>query len=62
VVLASIISNQEIRTQRKRQIWVKPPFAEVKEWYSMRRFRLRRHWRAYNEALIIAGQNLKWLL
>jgi hypothetical protein len=33
VALASIISNQEIRTERKRQIWVKPPCAEAKEWH-----------------------------
>jgi hypothetical protein len=63
VALASIISNQEIRTERKRQIGVKPPCAGAKEWHGMRHFRSRRRWRANSEALMLAaGQNLKWLL
>jgi hypothetical protein len=48
---------------RKRQVWVEPLFAEGKQWYGLRRFRLRRLWRVNIEALLIgAGLNLKRLL
>jgi len=48
---------------RKRRVWVEPMFAEAKEWHGMRRFRLRRLWRANAEAMVIAaGQNVKRLL
>jgi hypothetical protein len=51
------------RALRKRKVWVEPLFGEAKEWYGMRRFRLRRLWRVNCEALVIAaGQNLKRLL
>jgi len=47
----------------KRKVWVEPLFAEAKEWYGLRRFRLRLLWRVNIEALrIAAGQNLKRLL
>jgi hypothetical protein len=48
---------------RKRSVWVEPLFAEGKQWYGMRRFRLRLLWRVTSEAhMIAAGQNLKRLL
>ncbi len=48
---------------RKRRVWVKPLFAEAKEWHGMRRFRLRRLQKVNQEALMIAaGQNVKRLL
>jgi hypothetical protein len=47
----------------KRRVWVKPLFAEAKDWHGMRRFRLRRRKKVNIEALLIAsGQNVKRLL
>lgn len=51
------------KAMRKRKVWVKPLFAEAKDWHGLRRFRLRRLWRVNCEALLIAaGQNLQRLL
>jgi hypothetical protein len=48
---------------RKRQVWVEPVFAEVKEWHGLRRLRLRGLANANIQGpLIAAGQNLKRLL
>jgi len=48
---------------RKRQVWVKPLFAEAKDWHGSRRFRFRRSEKVNAEALLIgAGQNIKGLL
>ena len=48
---------------RKRRVWVEPLFAEAKDRYGMRRFRLRRLEKVNAEALLIAaGQNVKRLL
>jgi hypothetical protein len=51
------------KAYRKCCVWVEPLFAEAKDWYGMRRFRLRLLWRVNSEAFLIsAGQNLKHLL
>ena len=48
---------------RKRQVWVEPLFAEVKEWHRFRRLRLRGLMNANIQRLLTAaGQNLKRLL
>jgi hypothetical protein len=51
------------KAMRKRKVWVKPLFAEAKQWHTMDRFRLRGLPKVDIEALWIAtGQNLKrWL-
>jgi len=51
------------RAMRKRKVWVEPLFAEAKDWYGLRRFRLRGLEKVNMQAhLIAAGQNLKRLL
>jgi hypothetical protein len=51
------------KAMRKRQVWVEPKFAEVKEWHQGRRFRLRGLVKVNIEALLKAtGQNIKQLL
>lgn len=48
---------------RKRKVWVESLFAEAKDWYGMRKFRLRTLRRVNAEALVVAaGQNIKRLL
>jgi hypothetical protein len=48
------------KAMRKRQVWVKPLFAEVKDWHGLRRFRLRGLVNVNTEGLLVAaGQNLK---
>ena len=48
---------------RKRQVWVEPLFAEVKDWHGSRRFRLRTLEKVNAGALLIAAvQNTKRLL
>ena len=43
---------------RKRQVWVEPSFAKLKEWYGLRRLRLRGLMNANIQGLLIAaGQN-----
>jgi transposase len=51
------------KAMRKRQVWVEPKFAELKEWHCGRRFRLRGLLKVNMEALLKAsGQNIKQLL
>lgn len=51
------------KAMRKRQVWVEPKFAEVKEWHQGARFRLRGLWKVNIEALLKAsGQNIKQLI
>jgi hypothetical protein len=51
------------KAMAKRKVWVEPLFGEARDWHGLRRFRLRRLWKANAEALLIAtGQNLKRLL
>ena len=51
------------KAMRKRQVWVEPKFAEVKEWHQGARFRLRGLRKVNMEALLKAsGQNIKQLL
>ncbi|MBZ0292378.1 MAG: transposase [Anaerolineae bacterium] len=48
---------------RKRQVWVEPKFAEVKQWHQGEKFRLRGLFKVNIEALLKApGQNIKQLL
>jgi hypothetical protein len=48
---------------RKRAVWIEPLFGEAKEWYGLRRFRLRGLEKVNSEALMIAsGQNVKRLV
>ena len=51
------------KAMRKRQVWVEPKFAEVKEWHHGTKFRLRGLFKVNIEALLkAAGQNIKQLL
>jgi len=51
------------KAMRKRQVWVEPKFAELKQWHLGRRFRLRGIRKVNIEALLKAtGQNIKQLL
>lgn len=51
------------KAMRKRQVWVEPKFAEVKQWHQGRRFRLRGILKVNIEGLLkAAGQNIKQLL
>ena len=51
------------KAMRKRQVWVEPPFGEVKQWHQGERFRLRGIRKVNIEALIqAAGLNIKRLL
>lgn len=51
------------KAMRKRQVWVEPKFAEIKQWHHGTRFRLRRLFKVNMEALLkAAGQNIKQLL
>ena len=51
------------KAMRKRQVWVKPKFGEIKQWHRGRRFRLRGLEKVNIEGLIRAtGQNIKQLL
>jgi len=51
------------KAMRKRQVWVEPKFAEVKQWHQGEKFRLRGLFKVNIEALLKAtGQNIKQLL
>jgi hypothetical protein len=51
------------KAMRKRQVWVEPKFAELKQWHQGRKFRLRGLFNVNIEALLkAAGQNIKQLL
>jgi IS5 family transposase len=51
------------KAMRKRQVWVEPKFAEVKQWHQGEKFRLRGLFKVNIEALLrAAGQNIKQLL
>ena len=51
------------KAMRKRQVWVEPKFAEVKQWHQGEKFRLRGLFKVNIEALLkAAGQNIKQFL
>jgi hypothetical protein len=43
------------KARRKRSVWVKPLFAEAKDWQGLRRCRWRRLWRVNVQVLWTAG-------
>ena len=48
---------------RKRQVWVEPKLAELKQWHQGEKFRLRGAFKVNIEVLLkAAGQNIKQLL
>src|SRR6185437_7437745 len=52
------------KAMRKRKVWIKPLFAEGKQWHGLRQFRLRGLEKVNIQGLLVAaGQNLKrWLM
>lgn len=66
-LLDRVLAYQETeaykKAMRKRQVWVEPKFAEVKQWHQGEKFRLRGLFKVNIEALLkAAGQNIKQLL
>ena len=56
-------SNKKPKAMRKRQVWVEPKFAEVKQWHQGEKFRLRGILKVNIEVLWKATrQNIKQLL
>jgi DDE family transposase len=52
-----------LKAVRKRSVWVEPLFGEAKDFYRLRRFRLRRLSKVNIEGVMVAaGQNLKRLI
>lgn len=62
-VMAYLDTPAYKKAMRKRQVWIEPRFAEVKQWHEGRRFRLRGMLKVNIEALFkAAGLNIKQLL